>query len=66
MKTIKFKYEWKEYIAIMLYKLGVKPNVTLFIDEDTLSYGYGKTDGGLGLWEYQIPFNIKSKSISKK
>lgn len=50
----------KEQIAIVLFKIGIKPKVTIFIDEHTLSYGYGKMDG-IGLWEYQIPFKYTNK-----
>ena len=52
--------KFKEVIAICLYKIGVKPKCTSFIDEETIAYGYGKLNGWVGLWEYQIPFNIKS------
>ena len=54
------KYSVKEIIAICLYKIGIKPTATHFIDEETVSYGYGKMDRSIGIWEYQIPFNIKS------
>ena len=50
----------KEIIAICLYKIGIKPKCTSFIDEETIAYGYGKLNGWIGLWEYQIPFEIKS------
>lgn len=55
--------KWKEWIAIALYRIGVKPCATHFIDEETVSYGYGKMDE-LGLWEYQIPFHIKSEKYN--
>jgi hypothetical protein len=57
------KYTFKEIIAIVLYKIGVKPKCTHFIDEETVSYGYGKLDGWMGLWQYQIPFNVKSEKL---
>jgi len=57
------KYSLKEIIAICLYKIGIKPKCTSFIDEKTIAYGYGKLNGWIGLWKYQIPFNIKSDKI---
>lgn len=43
----------KPLIASILYCLGIKPKITTFIDEATLSYGYGYLHG-TGVWEYQI------------
>ena len=60
------KYSFKELIAISLYKMGKKPKCTSFIDEETIVYGYGKLNGWVGLFEYQIPFNIKSDTVNNK
>lgn len=50
----KLKDNLKEYIAIILYKLGFKPGATTFIDEDTIMMGYGKCHG-VGVFEYPLP-----------
>lgn len=53
---------FKESIAICLYKLGKKPNVTMFIDEHTVMYGYGKCFD-CGFFEYNLPaIYIKKKN----
>lgn len=53
----------KDFIAIALFKIGVKPKCTSFIDGETLAFGYGKLDGDIGLWEYQIPFRYTKDKI---
>ena len=55
----------KEQIAIGLYELGFNPNLTLFIDEESFSYGYGEMNGWIGIWEYHIPFWYSKKYIEK-
>jgi len=62
-KLFKYDYDFKEYVAIILYIIGVQPYCTTFIDGETMVYGYGKLDGWVGLFEYTIPFNIKSDKI---
>ena len=55
----------KTLIAIILYKLGFKPKCTTFIDEETITFGYGKIYGWTGNWEYEIPPKyLKSKHIN--
>lgn len=44
----------KTAIAIILFKLGVRPSATLFIDEETIMYGYGKCHS-VGVFEYNLP-----------
>ena len=44
----------KEKLAICLYKLGKKPSATMFIDEVTIMYGYGKCHD-VGVFEYNLP-----------
>lgn len=56
------QYKVNEYIAIGLYKLGVKPNCTIFIDEETVSFGYGEADS-VGLFDFQIPFEVYCEKI---
>lgn len=59
MKKLKFEINWwiNQKIAIALFYLGRPPGCTTFIDEVTMSYGYGKLDN-LGLWQYQLPFGF--------
>lgn len=52
---------WKEKVAICLYKIGVKPSATMFIDEVTVMYGYGKCHN-VGVFEYNLP----SKYVTKR
>lgn len=53
---------WKEKVAICLYKLGKKPCATMFIDEVTVMYGYGKCHN-IGVFEYNLPSRyIQSKA----
>jgi len=51
MKTILFT----ELIAICLHKIGMRPSCTHFIDEETIMYGYGKLNGDIGVWQYNLP-----------
>ncbi len=44
----------KTLIAIILYHLGKKISVSTFIDEDTITAGYGKLDS-LGFFKYPLP-----------
>lgn len=44
----------KTLIAIFLFKIGVPHRTTMFIDEVTLMYGYGKCLG-YGAFEYELP-----------
>lgn len=44
----------KEKVAIFLYKIGKKPCATMFIDEVTVMYGYGKCHS-VGMFEYNLP-----------
>ena len=42
-----------ELIAIILYKIGLKPHMSYSI-ADEFTYGYGKLDDN-GFWQLQIP-----------
>ncbi len=56
-------------IALILYYLGKKPGSTSFIDGSSVSYGYGKMRGTIGIWQYQLPFGFvekRRKIISKR
>lgn len=59
--AIKGSYEMNEIIAIILYKIGVTPKMTRFIDGETLMFGYGKLNGGIGIWEYNLPEKYSAK-----
>lgn len=63
---MKTKLEFNEIIAICLHKLGKKPNVTTFIDERTLMFGYGKLNGNIGIWQYNLPRYYVLKNIFKQ
>lgn len=52
--------EWSEIKAIYWYYTGKPSSCTTFMDEETLSYGYGKMDK-IGCWEYQLPFWFTKK-----
>lgn len=52
---MKAKMNFSELIAILLHKLGKKPKCTIFIDEKTYMYGYGKLNGWIGMWQYNLP-----------
>lgn len=56
---------FSEFIAICLHKLGKKPNVTSFIDEKTLMFGYGKLYS-IGVWHYNLPRWYVKKHIYKE
>jgi len=43
------------FVAKLLYNIGIKPKATLFIDGESVSYGYGKIDGNVGVWKFQLP-----------
>jgi len=56
----------KEIIAICLFFLGKKPNATLFIDEETIMYGYGRCHS-VGVFEYNLPYKyVKAKRDKHK
>ena len=44
----------KTLIAIILFKIGIPYRATLFIDEKTVMYGYGKCYD-VGVFEYPLP-----------
>lgn len=51
----------KTFIAILLFKIGVKPRATMFIDEVTVTYGYGKCYS-FGAFKFPLPSKyVKSK-----
>ena len=52
-----------EKVAMLLYIIGIKPNVTQFIDEETISMGYGKMIDDSGIWKFQIPFILTQPKI---
>ena len=47
-------YNVRSYWAILLYKIGVKPSCSTFIDEETITVGYGKLDS-VGYFQYDLP-----------
>ncbi len=49
-----------ELIAIILYTFGKKPCCSCFIDEDTITLGYGKLHS-IGTWQYQLPYGSIKK-----
>ena len=51
----------KEIIAICIYKCGIRPYVTTFIDGKTLMYGYGKMNDN-GWFEYNLPAKYIEKT----
>lgn len=58
----------KELIAILLYKLGIEPSISTFIDEVTITFGYGELDWAGG-WEYEVPpkhLTKKDKEMAKE
>lgn len=52
----------KTIIAIIIYKLGFRPNCSTFIDEITTTYGYGKLSD-MGLFNYPLPNEYMEFSI---
>lgn len=40
---------------IMITLSHIRQFISRFIDEETITYGYGELDS-MGLWEYQLPF----------
>lgn len=63
LKRIKqiLKLERNEIIAFFYYFAGKKLSCSTFIDEVTITHGYGKLDGNIGIWEYQLPFWFTKK-----
>lgn len=61
-KTFKYliSLEFSEIVALFLYFIGKQYKTSVFIDEVTLTYGYGKLDT-IGCWEYQLPFWFTKK-----
>jgi len=54
-------YSFTELVAISLHKLGFQPIMTHFIDEHTIMYGYGKLNGNIGVWQYNLPLPYARK-----
>ena len=50
----------KILIAKILYKIGRKPHVSTFVDEETITMGYGKLDFD-GLFQFPLPLKIIRK-----
>lgn len=44
----------KNKIALLLYLFNIKPRTSTFIDDETITMGYGK-EGGVGSFEYPLP-----------
>lgn len=57
---MKFKLRIRELIALFLYYIGRKPMSSTFIDEDTITMGYG-TLHEIGAWQYDLPPRIVLK-----
>lgn len=55
------RLDFNDVIAICLHKIGIKPKVTHFIDGCTRMYGYGKMDGNIGIWKYNLPIYYARK-----
>lgn len=51
------KLEWfrESIVATFLYYIGIRPKIVRFIDEKTFMFGYGKLNGGIGYWQYNLP-----------
>lgn len=60
MKKIKAKTN--KIYAYILYCIGQKPYTSTFIDEDTITMGYGKLDG-IGEFEYPLSNRIVKKTF---
>lgn len=55
------KYSIYTYIALFLYYIGIKWSWSTFIDEDSITMGYGKLDY---IGNFKLP--LPSKIIKKK
>ena len=55
----------KTVIAIVMYWIGFKPKISTFIDEETVTYGYGQLYS-MGDWEYEIPHRFLKKDAKRK
>lgn len=53
-----------EKIAIQRYQSGEPAYVSTFIDEETLTYGYGHLSS-MGSWEFEVPHSELTKGESK-
>lgn len=49
-----------EEIAIEKYLNGEKWSCSTFIDEETITVGYGKLDN-IGCFEFELPFSFRSE-----
>lgn len=64
MKYIRriFNLEYSELVAFWYYYFSDrKLKCTSFIDEVSFSYGFGKLNGAIGVFEYQLPFWFTKK-----
>lgn len=53
-------YAMRSCCAVLLYKLGFKPYCSIFVDEETITAGYGKLSFN-GDFKYPLP----SKYVKK-
>jgi len=50
----------KTFIALLMYRVGLKPMISTFIDEDTITMSYGHLHS-IGYFEYSLPPKIVKK-----
>lgn len=60
----KSSFTANELEAIRRYTAGVKPSCSTFIDEVTMTYGYGELSD-FGSWEFEIPHSVLSQGEPK-
>ena len=63
---MKNKIAFTDLCAIVLHKAGFKPHCTHFIDETTIIYGYGKLNGWIGVFRFNLPLWYASKYYTTK
>ena len=44
----------REWIAAFLHAAGVRPKASTFIDDQTITYGYGSGPDWMGEWEFPL------------
>ena len=60
------KLYFTDLIAIILHKIGKKPKCSHFIDGETIMYGYGKLDGDIGVFQFNLPIWYAKKYYTVK
>jgi hypothetical protein len=54
IKRMMLAEDMRSIIAVIMFLFGKKPSYSTFIDEETITAGYGRLDA-IGIFKYELP-----------